>query len=135
MQKKLTVLMAQINPTIGDVISNRDKIIEIIQKQQATHDLIIFPEMALTGYPPEDLLFRKEFQQAVIDGLKQIQPATKECFVLIGHPSLEKENRYNAVSVFHQSQKISEYHKQKLPNYEIFDEARYFIPGKKILVP
>lgn len=55
--------MAQINPTVGALTSNRDKIIEIIKSQQLDHDIIIFPELALTGYPPEDLLFRKEFQQ------------------------------------------------------------------------
>ncbi|MCW8384871.1 NAD+ synthase [Fluoribacter dumoffii] len=131
MQNKLTVLMAQINPTVGALVSNRDKIIDVIKNKQAEHNIILFPELALTGYPPEDLLFRKEFQQAVSENLKQIQEATKDCYVLVGHPSLEKQRLYNSVSIFYQGQKIAEYHKQNLPNYEIFDEARYFTPGKK----
>lgn len=135
MQNKLTVLMAQINPTVGALVSNRDKIIDVIKNKQAEHNIILFPELALTGYPPEDLLFRKEFQQAVSENLKQIQEATKDCYVLVGHPSLEKQRLYNSVSIFYQGQKIAEYHKQNLPNYEIFDEARYFTPGKKSVYP
>ncbi|MCW8398314.1 NAD+ synthase [Legionella sp. PATHC038] len=131
MQNKLTVLMAQINPTVGALASNRDKIIEVIKSKQADHHVILFPELALTGYPPEDLLFRKEFQQAVTEHLKQIQEATKDCYVLVGHPSRDRQRLYNSVSIFYQGQKIAEYHKQNLPNYEIFDEARYFTPGKK----
>lgn len=123
--------MAQINPTVGALASNRDQIIEIIKSKQAEHNVILFPELALTGYPPEDLLFRKEFQHAVTENLKQIQAVTKDCFVLVGHPSREKQQLYNSVSIFYQGQKIAEYHKQNLPNYQIFDEARYFTPGKK----
>ncbi len=131
MQNKLTVLMAQINPTVGALASNRDKIIEVIKSKQADHNIILFPELALTGYPPEDLLFRKEFQNEVSEHLKQIQAVTKDCYVLVGHPSRDKQQRYNSVSIFYKGQKIAEYHKQNLPNYEIFDEARYFTSGKK----
>lgn len=123
--------MAQINPTVGALTSNRDQIIEIIKNQQTNHDLIIFPELALTGYPPEDLLFRKEFQQKVNENLKEIQTITEDCYVLVGHPSQDKQQRYNSVSIFYQGQKVAEYHKQNLPNYAIFDEIRYFTPGKK----
>ncbi|MDR3443325.1 MAG: NAD+ synthase [Legionella sp.] len=131
MQNKLRILMAQINPCVGALSANRDAIIEIIKNGQAEHDVIIVPELALTGYPPEDLLFRKEFQHAVNEHLKQIQAVIKECHVLIGHPSVDKECRYNTVSVFHQGKTVAQYHKQKLPNYEIFDEARYFTPGPR----
>ena len=79
--------MAQINPTVGALASNRDQIIEIIKSRQEDHNVILFPELALTGYPPEDLLFRKEFQHAVTENLKQIQAVTKDCFVLVGHES------------------------------------------------
>lgn len=131
MNNTLRILMAQINPTVGALISNRDKIIEIIKNQQDAHDLIIFPELALTGYPPEDLLLRNEFHHAVIEHLKQIQTVTQDCYVLIGHPSLNQKNCYNAVSILHKGQIIAEYHKQKLPNYAIFDEARYFTAGAR----
>lgn len=131
MHPKLKILMAQINPTVGALAANREHIIKIIKSKQADHQVIIFPELALTGYPPEDLLFRNEFHQAVIENLQLIQAATDDCFVFIGHPSLDQKNCYNSVSIFHQGQKITEYSKQNLPNYKIFDEARYFTPGKK----
>ena len=131
MKSTLKILMAQINPVVGGIESNRDKIIAIINAEQHQHDVLIFPELALTGYPPEDLLFRKEFHQSVTKNLKEIQDAIRECHVIIGHPALEEKRCYNAFSIFHNGQKIREYHKQNLPNYEIFDEARYFIPGKK----
>ncbi|WP_233586612.1 NAD+ synthase [Legionella sp. km772] len=121
--------MAQINPTVGAIRENEKKIIEIINNNHHTHQLIVFPELALTGYPPEDLLFRKEFYQAVENSLKNIQAVSKDCYVIVGHPSLELEGCYNSLSVFHKGNKIRQYHKQNLPNYEIFDEARYFLPG------
>lgn len=131
MQKKLRILMAQTNPTIGALEANRDQIMEIIHNNQENHDLIVFPELALTGYPPEDLLFRKEFQQAIAKHLKLIQEITKDCYVVIGHPSLEQHTLYNSVSILHKRKTVTIYHKQNLPNYEVFDEDRYFTPGKK----
>lgn len=131
MQEQLNVLMAQINPTVGAVESNRNKIIEIIKDKQSHHDVIVFPELALTGYPLEDLVFRKELHQAVKDNLTQIQDVTKECYVLVGHPSLDKDRIYNSLSIFHQGQIVQTYHKQNLPNYGVFDESRYFTPGGK----
>ncbi len=131
MQSTLNILMAQINPTVGAIESNREKIISTINAHQAQHDVIIFPELALTGYPPEDLLFRKEFHQAVSENLNLIQNSVKECHVVIGHPIIEQECCYNAASVFYNNRKTHQYHKQNLPNYEVFDEARYFTPGKK----
>lgn len=131
MHSNLNILMAQINPTVGAIKSNANKIIEIIQAKQADHDLIIFPELALTGYPPEDLLFRKELYLVIAEALNQIKDATKECYVLLGHPVMDNESCYNSMSIFHMGQKIREYHKQFLPNYDVFDEERYFTPGTK----
>jgi NAD+ synthase (glutamine-hydrolysing) len=123
--------MAQINPTVGAIQSNQNKIIEIIEKNQASHDVILFPELALTGYPPEDLLFRRDFHQSVTESLAHIQKSVKDCYVLIGHPVMDNELCFNSLSIFHNGQKIREYHKQNLPNYDVFDEARYFTPGPK----
>ncbi|OEH46448.1 hypothetical protein lpari_02787 [Legionella parisiensis] len=105
MQNKLTVLMAQINPLCA-LTSNRDQIIEIIKSKQAAHNVILFPELALTGYPPEDLLFRREFQQAVAEHLKQIQTEIKDCYVLVGHPSMREQRLYNSVSIFIEAKKL-----------------------------
>lgn len=131
MHAQLKLLMAQINPAVGGIRENEQTIIEIIQSKQCDHDVIVFPELTITGYPPEDLLYRKELQHAVAESLKKIQAATLNSYVIVGHPTFAAEGCYNSLSVFHQGEKIREYHKQNLPNYEIFDEARYFIAGPK----
>ncbi len=132
MQKKLTILMAQINPTVGAIEENAEKIIKIILEHQQTHDVIIFPELTLTGYPPEDLLFRQELFDRVECALKAILSITTECHVILGHPMLENNRCYNMASVIFNGQHIARYHKQHLPNYGVFDEERYFIKGPAI---
>jgi len=131
MSAQLKILMAQINPTVGAIEFNQEKIIQIIKDKQDDNDIIVFPELALTGYPLEDLLFRKEFHRSVNASLSMIQAATKNCHILLGHPTMIDKDFYNTASIFHQGKKIREYHKQNLPNYQVFDEARYFKPGKK----
>lgn len=125
----LSILIAQINVTVGAIETNAEKIIAIIQAQQHQHDVIIFPELALTGYPPEDLIFRHQFAHRVTQALNTIMAMTTHCFVMVGHTRLEDQRCYNTVSVFYQGQCVTSYDKQKLPNYGIFDEARYFTPG------
>jgi NAD+ synthase (glutamine-hydrolysing) len=127
--ENLNILMAQINPVVGAIHANQDKILKLISEKQNNHDIIVFPELTITGYPPEDLLFRKEFQHQVVHSLKAIQEAVDDCYIIVGHPTWESEGCYNSLSIFHNKQKIRTYHKQNLPNYEIFDESRYFIPG------
>jgi len=126
MTNKTRLLMAQINPTVGAIQANTDKIISVIKTHQAQHDLIIFPELAVCGYPPEDLLLREDFQQEIDQALARIAKETLDCHVLIGHPA----HPFNAASVFYQGQGIALYHKQALPNYGVFDERRYFTAGK-----
>jgi NAD+ synthase (glutamine-hydrolysing) len=123
--------MAQINPLVGAIHENQIKIIDIIKSKQHNHDVIIFPELALCGYPPEDLLFREEFHQSIVESLQHIQEASEECYVIIGHPIKHQHRCYNGLSIFHKKKKIREYHKQNLPNYGVFDEVRYFTPGKQ----
>ncbi len=126
----LRLLMAQINPTVGAVADNARRMIQLIQQYQASHDLIIFPELALTGYPIEDLVFRESFMQEVETALETIQQCTESCHVVIGHPSRHQTQRFNSASVFYQKHLIIQYHKHHLPNYGVFDEARYFTAGK-----
>lgn len=128
-QAKLNVLMAQINPTVGAIEANCTQIINIITTHQPEYDLIVFPELALTGYPLEDLLFRKELHKQVTASLAQIQTSTKDTHVIIGYPKFEAGHYFNAASVFFQGEQIQEYHKQNLPNYGVFDETRYFTAG------
>ena len=129
MSQSLSILMAQINPAVGAIDANKSKIIDIIKKHQLNHDIIVFPELVLTGYPPEDLLLRDELFLQVEEALKAIQFCTTNCHVIIGHPIMENGNRYNGASIFANNTKIAVYHKQHLPNYGVFDEKRYFTKG------
>ena len=129
MRQPLNILMAQINPKVGSIEANAEKIRSIILQEQEKHDLIVFPELALSGYPPEDLLFREELHHRIAKALKDIEHCTADCHVFVGHPSLENEYCFNAASVFHQGRRLALYHKQALPNYGVFDEVRYFTPG------
>lgn len=128
-QAQLAVLLAQINSTVGDLSANSDKIMHIIATNQEQHDIILFPELALCGYPLEDLLFRKELYIAINKHLKQIQALVKDCYVVLGFPTEEHGHHYNTVLVLHQGKELARYHKQKLPNYGVFDEYRYFTAG------
>ena len=121
--------MAQTNPTVGAIAQNAEKIISIIQDDHDKHDVIIFPELALTGYPPEDLLFRKELFSQIDEALLQIQAKTQHAYVIVGHPYQSADKIYNAASLMTGGKCIQRYNKQHLPNYGVFDENRYFSPG------
>jgi NAD+ synthase (glutamine-hydrolysing) len=127
--KSLNILMAQINPTVGAIEKNVKKILDIIIDQQSQYDLIIFPELCITGYPPEDLLYRKDLYDRVNTALSSLQQAVKDCHVIVGHPTLKQGEHFNSASIFFKRQCITTYHKQILPNYGVFDEARYFTNG------
>lgn len=130
MQKAIKILMAQIDSKVGAIFENAKKITKIIAENQDSHDLIIFPELILSGYTPEDLLLREELYERVENALKNIaNKVNKSCFVILGHPSRNKEIKYNSTSILNNGKIIQTYHKQKLPNYSVFDEKRYFTPG------
>ncbi len=131
MSNPLTVLMAQINPVVGAIEANATQIIEIIKNNQAAHDLIVFPELVLTGYPPEDLLLRAACTHRIEKALNAICQATQNTHVVIGHPLTTQNTRYNALSIIHQGHITTQYKKQHLPNTGVFDEKRYFEPGPK----
>lgn len=124
----LSVILAQQNWRVGDIEGNSARIIELISRHQQ-QDLILFSELALCGYPPEDLLFRSDFKQRCEQQLALIQAATGACGVIIGHPDWQADGIYNALSYFVQGKRIALYHKQLLPNYDVFDEQRYFMAG------
>ncbi|MBA2711903.1 MAG: NAD+ synthase [Tatlockia sp.] len=130
MQSSFKTLMAQINPKVGAIEDNVEKIIKIIQKEQINHDLIVFPELAISGYPPEDLLLRQNFFIQIEKGMERIKKACSDPYVIVGHPTKEHGLCFNSATVFHQGERIALYHKQNLPNYGVFDERRYFTPGE-----
>ena len=129
MKKTLTILASQLNFTVGAIEDNAKIIKSVILNHQANHDLILFPELSLTGYPPEDLLFRESLHYRVEKALKMIATITQDCHVVVGHPIFENNQLFNAASIFYQGCCIQQYCKQKLPNQGVFDEKRYFTPG------
>src|SRR5262245_47480377 len=127
----LRLIMAQLNFLVGDIIGNAQKIIHAIQqaKDQYHAHLLIFPELALTGYPPEDLLYRHDLYQRIDKGLERIQAATTGIDVILGYPRRILSNCYNHAVLIRDQKIIAEYDKQCLPNYSVFDEKRYFAAG------
>ena len=121
--------MAQINTTVGDLDGNTAKILNCIDEAKRFQaDLIAFPEMAITGYPPEDLLFRPSFLSSNIDKMLEVASNSKDITVIVGFVDQEA-SIYNAAAVAHNGKLIGKYHKIHLPNYGVFDEQRYFKPG------
>src|SRR5690554_853816 len=126
--KPITVTLAQLDFTVGAIKRNTDAIIHTLEQFQES-DLVVFPELAITGYPPEDLLFRDDLEQRVEQALAQIAAAATSNVAIVGHPQKVGEQLFNSVSVLHRGECIARYHKQRLPQYGVFDEQRYFIPG------
>lgn len=127
----LHIAVAQLNFLVGDINGNTQIILNTIQKaKQASVDLLVFPELALSGYPAEDLLLRKDFETQTIEALKIIQAQSMDIAIILGHPHYHSGRIYNAASLIQNKKILSSYHKQYLPNYGVFDEQRYFTPGK-----
>ena len=127
--RKLRLAMAQINTTVGDLDGNTAKILDYIQEAKAQQaDLIAFPEMAITGYPPEDLLFQPSFIQANIQKMHQVVAQSQGITVVVGFVD-SRNDIHNAAAIAHDGQLLGIYHKMYLPNYGVFDENRYFKAG------
>ena len=127
---KLLIALAQINLCVGNIRSNTKSIIEYIEKAQASSvDLIIFPELAITSYPPEDLLLRSALYEQIECAIQQITAMSTDIGVIIGFPKRTSEGLYNACSLIKDGNQQALYYKRYLPNYGVFDEKRYFSPG------
>lgn len=132
---KMKIAIAQINVTVGDLGGNSAKLAEFAQRAKlAGASLMLTPELSLSGYPPEDLLLRDDFNHACETALLALAKATQGITVLVGHPSKRLGACYNAASVLQDGRVVATYHKQELPNHSVFDELRYFTAGKKPLV-
>ncbi len=127
------VALAQIDLVVGDVSGNTDKIIAAAERARDEHkaDIVIFPELSVCGYPPEDLLFHGGFRHAVDASLAEIRGKVSDIAVLIGFPEYDGDNIYNACAVLRDGRVVARYRKQLLPNYAVFDEERYFTAGKE----
>ncbi len=130
----MRIALAQVNCRVGDIVGNADLLLREAHKAQAEGaDLLITPELALSGYPPEDLLLRDDFL-AVCDAQLQRLAGAAPLPVLVGHPQRVEQRLYNSASLLREGRVESTYHKHCLPNYDVFDEMRYFTPGTRPLV-
>lgn len=126
---QLRIAMAQINVTVGDIDSNAAKVIQCLdQARKAQADIVTFPELVLTGYPPEDLLLKPQFVEANLRALDRVVAKTADLTAIIGFVD-RRGDIFNAAAVAHDGRLITAYHKMYLPNYGVFDEFRYFHPG------
>ncbi len=131
----MKIALAQINCIVGDIAGNAAKILDFANRAKATGaSLIITPELALCGYPPEDLLFRDDFNHACEQALVRLAGQVSGITLLVGHPHLQDGKCYNAASILENGKISATYHKQVLPNYSVFDEERYFEAGESPLV-
>ncbi|MCD8523280.1 MAG: NAD+ synthase [Saccharospirillaceae bacterium] len=130
MSQSLTIALAQHNFLVGDISGNGQRIVEAAQQaQQQGANLVVFSELAITGYPPEDLLLRPSLQPRVEAALQQIAAASHHIAIAVGFPWREQGKLYNCAGVWYQGQCLGRYAKQCLPNYQVFDEQRYFSAG------
>jgi NAD+ synthase (glutamine-hydrolysing) len=129
--RMLRIGLCQINTTVGDIEGNTRKILDYIAKgKKMGADLLAFPEMAVTGYPPEDLLLMPRFLEDNLKAIERIARATTGLTAIVGFVDREGDI-FNAAALLHNGKRIDSYRKSYLPNYGVFDEDRYFQPGKE----
>lgn len=133
MSATLRLVIGQLNFTVGDIQNNIQKIINAAHHARdiLKADLIIFPELCITGYSPEDLLLRQDFLQQAQTALTTIAQDTPGIAVLVGYPHHNDQGLYNAAALLRDGKVIATHFKQCLPNYGVFDEKRYFLAGTK----
>ncbi|SEG76819.1 NAD+ synthase [Marinobacterium lutimaris] len=131
MSKPIRVAMAQLNLLVGDIPGNTARIIETACKarDELNADLVMFPELALSGYPPEDLLLRPSLEIRIEQALEQVLSEVQGITLLLGYPRYRNGALYNMLGVIRDGEILTEYAKQCLPNYQVFDEKRYFVAG------
>ncbi len=133
MGRQINIVMAQLNFSVGDIDYNTSWIIENAKKaiRENSADLIAFPELALTGYPPEDLLFRPSLSIRIDKALQRIRNENLAAHLVVGYPERVEGKLYNSLAVISGGELVANYRKQHLPNYQVFDEQRYFDSGSE----
>ena len=128
----MRITLAQINPVVGDIEGNTKKIISIIKKTKA--DIVVFPELSITGYSPQDLILKSNFIDKNTKALTQIIKHTKNKAAIVGFIEKAYENLYNSAAVIRNQQIVEIHRKICLPNYTIFDEKRWFREGNNATI-
>lgn len=129
--KSVRIAIGQINTTVGDLKGNSARILSCIKEAASkAADLVVFPELSVTGYPPEDLLLKPYFIRENIKYLNKISREVGDIVAVIGFVDRKEGNAYNSAAVIHNKKITYVYHKRHLPNYGVFDEKRYFKPGE-----
>jgi NAD+ synthase (glutamine-hydrolysing) len=132
--KLLRIALAQMNFTVGDITGNVSIIVQAIkQAKKVSSDIIAFPELAITGYPPEDLLLKHQFIQDNHAALSKVKKHVNGITAIVGFVD-KKDALFNAAAILHNRKVVDIYHKKYLPNYGVFDEYRYFRPGMRVPV-
>jgi len=133
MNEEITVALAQLDLVVGDVAGNTEKIIAYSARahDEMQADLVVFPELSVCGYPPEDLLFHSGLRRRVDEALATIRGSIRDIAVMLGFPEYDGDEIYNACVVFKDGNVLAHYRKNLLPNYRVFDEQRYFVAGKE----
>ena len=129
--RTLRLALAQTNPTVGDLDGNTARILDYVDRARAVDaDLVAFPELAITGYPPEDLLFKPQLIRDNLERTKRVAKASHGICVVFGFVDEADDRIYNAAAVASGGELVGVYRKMRLPNYGVFDEQRYFRPGR-----
>ena len=132
----LTIVLAQMNFVVGDIAGNVDKVVDAAHRARDEYQaqIVIFPELTLTGYPPEDLLLKPSFIKVVDFYLQQLCEKLQGVAALVGYPRQKDARLFNAAGLIKDGRIEVEYFKQALPNYSVFDEKRYFTKGTQACV-
>ncbi|MCX8031116.1 MAG: NAD+ synthase [Thermodesulfovibrionales bacterium] len=132
--KTIRISLCQINPTVGDLSGNVQKITNFFKEaKKLCPDIIAFPELSITGYPPEDLILKPQFIKDNLEALKKIQELVDDTIVIVGFID-RRDDIYNSAAILFEGKIIDIYHKVHLPNYGVFDEFRYFQAGNRFPV-
>ncbi|HEX7113766.1 MAG TPA: NAD+ synthase [Steroidobacter sp.] len=131
MSAPLRIALAQINLFVGDVAGNTQRVLDVAAqaRDRLGADLVLFPELTLSGYPPEDLLFHRGLRRQVTAALERVRTEARDVGVVVGYPEYVEGAIYNSAALLQGGDVVANYRKQELPNYLVFDEKRYFKPG------
>ncbi|HXB52757.1 MAG TPA: nitrilase-related carbon-nitrogen hydrolase, partial [Rhizomicrobium sp.] len=135
-EARLRIGLAQLNFLVGDAQGNAARVIDSVARASTAlkPDLLVFPELTLSGYPPEDLLFHGGFRQAIDRALAAVRDAVRGTGVIVGYPEYVGRDIYNSAALLCDGALIANHRKRELPNYKVFDEKRYFRAGSDATV-